>query len=504
MKKFIGFLIVTAFLLVCYGSASAIGILDVQDLNILTPTALANQLMGGGAAVNNVTYKGAPEAVGSFKNGLVDGIGIDFGVILTTGDIFNAVGPNINKAAGRDNFQPGDAALDVLVAPQSTFDAAVLEFDFTTTRRVITFNFVFASDEYNEVTAPTTFGNDVFALFIDGVNVALTPGTNNPITVSSINLNNNPGLFTNNDPDSFFPLDPPFQTQYDGFTKVLSATVALTPNVTHHIKLVIADAFDGMNDSAVFLAPAIFGIVEYDFDKDGKTDLAVWRAADGVWYLKRSSDGAVTTTPWGTLGDIPVPGDYDGDGKDDLAVWRPADGTWYIKRSSDGQVTITQWGLGAAPYNDIPVPGDYDGDGKTDLAVWRPGEGNWYIKRSSDGVVTTTQWGLGAAPYNDIPVPGDYDGDGKTDLAVWRPGEGNWYIKRSSDGVVTVTPWGLQTAPYNDIPVPGDYDGDGKTDVAVYRPVTGEWLIIPSGTGIPYGTVWGGDPTDVPIRSIVR
>jgi hypothetical protein len=107
----------------------------------------------------------------------------------------------------------------------------------------------------------------------------------------------------------------------------------------------------------------------------------------------------ITQTPYGTSGDIPVPGDYDGDGKTDIAVWKPGDGVWYIIRSSDQGVTQSQWGFA---NSDMPVPGDYDGDGKTDIAVWRPGNGYWYILRSLDGRVTPTQWGTGLV--NDVPI----------------------------------------------------------------------------------------------------
>ena len=65
-----------------------------------------------------------------------------------------------------------------------------------------------------------------------------------------------------------------------------------------------------------------------------------------------SSTGAQVVKQWGLPGDIPVPWDYDGDGKADCAVWRPANGPWYIAPSGNPGAPVTvQWGL----PGDVPI-----------------------------------------------------------------------------------------------------------------------------------------------------
>src|SRR5262249_20935209 len=97
---------------------------------------------------------------------------------------------------------------------------------------------------------------------------------------------------------------------------------------------------------------------------------------------------------------VPLPGDYDGDGRIDLAVFRPANGMWYILKSSGNYNEHTDVQLGLS--GDVPVPGDYDGDHHTDPAVFRPATAMWYIRRSkaAAAVPLEIRWGL----PGDVPV----------------------------------------------------------------------------------------------------
>ncbi|MBE9050197.1 PEP-CTERM sorting domain-containing protein [Nostocales cyanobacterium LEGE 11386] len=255
MTSLTNFLSHSAFALVGLGIAAV----PAHAINITTtndPNALVNQILGGGITVSNVTYNGAPAASGIFTNGLSSGIGIDSGIILTTGDASLAVGPNSLPNSGVNNGLPGDTDLNSLI-PGSTFDATVLEFDFISETGNLFFNYVFASEEYNEF-VNSNF-NDVFAFFLNGENIALIPGTTTPVSINNVNGGNplgvdasNPAFYINNNTGAF-------NIEYDGFTTVFTAqATGLVAGSTNRIKLAIADVGDSVLDSAVFIQASTF------------------------------------------------------------------------------------------------------------------------------------------------------------------------------------------------------------------------------------------------------
>lgn len=140
-----------------------------------------------------------------------------------------------------------------------------------------------------------------------------------------------------------------------------------------------------------------------DFEGDGKPDLAVFRPAEGAWYILQSSSTKIYFLPsgiipiFGVSSDKPLAADFNGDGKTDIAVFRPSNGVWYILNSNDGSFSGIQFGVS----EDVPIPADYDGDGKTDVAVFRPSSNSWYRLNSSNGAFYSRIFGV----LNDVPAP---------------------------------------------------------------------------------------------------
>ncbi|HET7543726.1 MAG TPA: choice-of-anchor L domain-containing protein [Polyangiaceae bacterium] len=212
------------------------------------PSALVTNILGSGITFSNVSYVGTGTSGGTFSGGQA-AIGIDSGILLTSGSVFNAPGPNTSTSATTANGTAGDPALDALIPGYSTHDATSLSFDFTTATGDLYFDYAFASEEYNEYVG-TQF-NDVFGFFVDGQNIALLPGTTTPVSINNVNLGSNAGSFINNNAGAL-------DTQYDGLTKVLTASVLGLSAGVHTIKLAIADAGDSVLDSGVFIKAGSF------------------------------------------------------------------------------------------------------------------------------------------------------------------------------------------------------------------------------------------------------
>lgn len=244
----------------------------LETTPMTTADDLAQSLVGSGISISNAQFTGDPAYCGGTFTDNEDIIGFSSGVILGNGDIAFVVGPNVNDGIGRDLQLGGDADLDALIPGYETFDACALEFDFVPTTNVLTFDYVFTSDEYNEY-ANTEF-NDVFGFFLNGNaitdNIALIPGTQTPVAINNVNMGNlggdgspipvNPGFYRNNDINDGGPF---LNTEMDGLTTVFRATALVNAGKTNHIKLAIADAGDHVLDSNVFLKGESFVPVEF-------------------------------------------------------------------------------------------------------------------------------------------------------------------------------------------------------------------------------------------------
>jgi len=223
---------------------------------------LENFFFGGGVEVLDISYNGADNAVGFFE-GENSNIGLDRGILLTTGDAVNAIGPNNEMGVSTTNFLQGEEDLEQLISNPDINDAAVYEIKFIPFDTIVRFTYVWASDEYPEFAPPNvnTF-NDVFGFFIsgpgingpfsnNGENIAFLPDGVTPVSINNVNAITNNTFYQSNLGGT--------TVEYDGFTVPLEASAIVVPCDTYDIKITVADVGDGVFDSGVFLASGSFG-----------------------------------------------------------------------------------------------------------------------------------------------------------------------------------------------------------------------------------------------------
>ncbi|MEC9159199.1 MAG: choice-of-anchor L domain-containing protein [Bacteroidota bacterium] len=237
-----------------------------------------NVLLGGGVSANNTSMFGDAIQIGFF-NGINTNLGLDSGIVMSTGDIadldpssFGGGNSPLNTNTDPDLLNVANSVPPLINQPffvSGIFDVATIEFDFIPTSDTVSFNYVFGSNEY--LTWVNSEYNDVFGFFISGpgitgpysspagfpngsINIATVPNSIPPlpITISSVNNVLNSQYYIDN--QFTFP-----QTvSCNGFTTLFNATTIVQCGETYHIRLALADGSDSSLDSWVFLEAGSF------------------------------------------------------------------------------------------------------------------------------------------------------------------------------------------------------------------------------------------------------
>lgn len=241
---------------------------------------VANVLLGNNQVkIANVKYMGNKGAIGYFKADNAS-LGIQEGLFLSTGYASSISGPNTQPNRSDILRTAGDADLTTFCT-NGTYDAAILEFDFVPRSNKVSFEYIFASEEFVEFAGSKY--NDVFGFFISGPaikgkkNIAIIPGTDDEVSINTVNQYKNSDYFVNNNAWQYdgrskiaaelAKMDKELlaTTEFDGMTVVLTAEVNVIPYKKYHFKMTIADGTDMKYNSAVFLQSGSFKVSDDEF-----------------------------------------------------------------------------------------------------------------------------------------------------------------------------------------------------------------------------------------------
>lgn len=247
--------------LACFLCNTAFSQQILVDGTITPKTLIENHLIQGCVETSNIVSpingtKNGFSSFGYFERG-DSNFPFENGIVLTTGKAEAGGNTVISDDLNDGNKKWGaDADLETALGITNTLNATAIEFEFASTSNQIQFNYILASEEYQQE-FPCNY-SDGFAFLIKRAgttdpftNIALIPGTNTPVNTNTIH-NAIVGYCGASNPEYFegYSLG---DTNYNGRTKVMTATAAILPNVKYLIKMVIADQTDHNYDSAVFI-----------------------------------------------------------------------------------------------------------------------------------------------------------------------------------------------------------------------------------------------------------
>ncbi|WP_291115700.1 DUF7619 domain-containing protein [Flavobacterium sp. UBA6135] len=195
------------------------------------------------------------------------------GIVLSSGNVENIPGFNLTTLSEGSTSWIGDNDLNNIILAatgqaMNSKNASKIEFDFMPESNFISFDFIFASEEYG--TFQCNFA-DAFAFLLTDVatgittNLAVVPGTQLPVSVVTIRdvaFNTSCQSVNSEYFADFYGVNGSSiysaAVNFNGLTHPMTASSVVIPNNLYRIKLVVADRLDNIFDSAVFLEGGSF------------------------------------------------------------------------------------------------------------------------------------------------------------------------------------------------------------------------------------------------------
>jgi len=297
-------------LIVLIASISVFSQNVTTNANLYTPQQLIEDILIDSDCITNVVVTNF--VGGNFNNsdksyGYFNASGTSFpfneGLVLSTGKLANVEGPNNTLSDDDASNWNGDNDLETVLNESNTTNATIIEFEFTSVANQISFNYIFASEEYQENNSSTCNYSDLFGFLIRPItstqytNIALVPNTNTPVKVTTVHPDIPNGCSAQNEIyfDSWNNSSAPIN--FNGQTKVLTATASTVPNETYHVKLVIADEQNYRYDSAVFLEAGSFQL-STDLGEDRLLSTNNPICSNDILELEAYNSGIGVTYKW--------------------------------------------------------------------------------------------------------------------------------------------------------------------------------------------------------------
>ncbi|KGO89850.1 choice-of-anchor L domain-containing protein, partial [Flavobacterium suncheonense] len=277
------------------------------------------------------TNYGSVNGVGYFQN-TNPGFPMAAGVVLSSGALTSVPGPAGPTSSDGTSAWLGDAEIQAIVnaIPPGNSDtsnnASKLEFDFIPLTNSMSFDFLFASEEYDGGSFECNYSDAFVFILTDLVtnvktNLAVLPGTSTPILVTNVHPDNGQSCGGAN-PEYFAQYNGAGSAiKFDGQLVVMQASSPVIPGRPYHIKLAVSDLRDNAWDSAVFIGAGSFNVGQANLGADltiadgtmvcfGNTQVLDTGLDPTQYTFVWSHDGNVLTTETGPSIVATVPGLY--------------------------------------------------------------------------------------------------------------------------------------------------------------------------------------------------